>query len=179
MQPGLLSAEAITEARILTRSRRPVTNYSAQVFVVANPAEPGLAKLWCAALQGALLADPLYFTTNGVKGVSVKYISPLEVEKLILVSNNFNTMYPELVSILQHAMGKSSCTWRRISGGDWLRKSIAQKANRARFVGLVTPADRAANPALNTFKNTYSAISFIEHITKLDMKFSRQGLCGL
>ena len=89
-----------------------------------------------------------------------------------------SSTYPALCKVLEHAARKPGAKTRVIRDAkEWASRAAKNAANQARFVALVTAADKLASPAVGRMKYALTPQECVSLLGKTDATASRHGMC--
>jgi len=174
---ALLTPIEVFKAMRTYHMRAAPVPVAADMFVVADVVNPGLTQAWCAALSGAWIMSPVFFTTGGNQGCAIAFQRPTAVTKYIWVSSAFANQYGVLDEALSYFMRQRGSAFKRVCYEDLLVK-LRQRSNAAKCIGLVTRRCIRDQPALARLPYICDAWGFIKKIRVLDPESSRLGVCS-
>eukprot|EP00959_Pyramimonas_sp_CCMP1952_P289564 6056382-Pyramimonas_sp.AAC.1 len=158
--------------------RRASVDVDVDMFVVSNISNVGILKSWCALWNGARLATPSFFQSGGADGACFKYQPAVTINRSIWLSPKFIADFPALRRVLEHAASKlESKTKLVLDASVWASRAAKHPGNQARFVALVTEADKLASPGISRLKYALTPKECVRLLGKADQAASRHGMC--
>ena len=102
----------------------------------------------------------------------------VSIARAIWLSPKFIAEHPALRRVLEHAASKpESNTKLVLDASVWASRAAKHPGNQARFVALVTAADKLASPGISRLKYALTPKECISMLGKADQAASRHGMC--
>ncbi len=178
VQLGLYpTREAILPIMLEHHYRWAPNSHDVDIYVVADVSNPGNAEKTQACLCGSMIASPMFFETGGAIGSALAYVSPIGIEKRIFMSHNFRALHPPCAAAIDRAIADPAGKWVQLNTlADWLRSQIHNPRNAARFLALLTHAEKDAASALRRHKFCMTLADFLAHVARISREQSCLGI---
>ena len=178
VEKGVLDSSAVQMAFTKFHMRRTSVDVDTDMFAVSDMSNPGLLKTWCALFNGARLASSSFFESGGADGACFKYKQVFNIERVIWASSKFKSSYPALFRVLEHSARKPGSKIKVLMDAkEWASRAATNPANQARFIALVTAADKLNAPGIARMKYALTPSECVKMIGKTDESASRHGMC--
>ncbi len=117
----------------------------ADIYVVADPANPGQRVKWCTFLAGRSVCTLDYIQSAGERGTALTYQQAVNSRRHVWISQNFKNNHAELYAILVCMMKVPGSQWRlmesRSAFVDLARRRSAQR-HGGEAVAFITSSER-------------------------------------
>jgi hypothetical protein len=181
LEPGVtpnLISKAFQENRFVLETQRSQVD----MFVVRRPDLAGQRVRWTAIIRGARVATPLFVTSGGRRGSSLKYHRAVQVKRKVWMSDNFQAKHETLTSLFKIGMALPGSRWKPINteAGFFHAARGAISNNKPMTVaGLITPSDVRRVPLLKHLACAMMGAAFMDFICRIDEEASTSGMCGM